>query len=103
MSAAPLHSHCWNHEAREAVCRCPGCGRGYCRECVTEHEARLLCARCLEALVRTEGVRPKSGRPMTSLWMAVAGLLLAWMFFYGAGQALILITGRMEQTSWQNR
>jgi hypothetical protein len=35
--------------------------------------------------------------------MAIAGLLLAWIFFYGAGQALILITGRMEQTAWQNR
>lgn len=103
MSAPTLHQHCWNHEAREAVCRCPGCGRSYCRECVTEHEARLLCARCLAAQAQAPGPRRGTGRRLTGLWMAVGGLLLAWTFFYGSGQALILITGRMEQTSWQSR
>ena len=47
MAAPPIRQQCWNHESREAVCRCPGCGRSYCRECVTEHGARLLCAACL--------------------------------------------------------
>ena len=42
-----LQQRCWNHEAREAACRCPACGRSYCRECVSEHEGRLLCAACL--------------------------------------------------------
>lgn len=102
MSGSALQQHCWNHETREAVCRCPACGRSFCRECVTEHEARLLCARCLEAEAQAPGAR-RHGSRKASLWMAVAGLLLAWIFFYGTGQALILITGRMEQTSWQSR
>jgi hypothetical protein len=102
MSGSTLQQHCWNHETREAVCRCPACGRSFCRECVTEHESRLLCARCLEGEAQAQGAR-RHGSRKTILWMAVAGLLLAWIFFYGTGQALILITGRMEQTSWQSR
>ncbi|MCI0613826.1 rhomboid family protein, partial [bacterium] len=35
---------CFFHSQREAVVRCPECGRYYCRECVTEHLDRLLCA-----------------------------------------------------------
>lgn len=101
MTGTRFHAHCWNHEAREAVCRCPECGRSFCRECVTEHEARLLCARCLASQAAQSSGPPR--RRIAGLGMAVAGLLLAWMFFYGTGQALILITGRMEQTSWQNR
>ncbi len=101
MTGAGLHAHCWNHESREAVCRCPECGRSFCRECVTEHEARLLCARCLAAQKPQSAV--PSRRRIAGLGMAIAGLLLAWIFFYGTGQALILITGRMEQTAWQNR
>ncbi len=102
MSAARLQPRCWNHETRDAVCRCPGCGRSFCRECVTEHEARLLCSRCLgEAAQGAAATRPR--RRLAGLWMAVAGLLLAWLVFYGTGQALILVTGRMEQTAWQDR
>jgi len=101
MNGTGLHARCWNHEAREAVCRCLECGRSFCRECVTEHEARLLCARCLAAHQPQSAARPR--RRIAGLGMAIAGLLLAWIFFYGAGQALILVTGRMEQTAWQNR
>ena len=100
---AALHPNCWNHETREAVCRCPECGRTFCRECVTEHEARLLCARCLETQAQSSGAAHRRKPGTTGVWMAVAGLFLAWILFYGAGQALILVTGRMEQTAWQNR
>jgi hypothetical protein len=30
--------------------------------------------------------------------MALAGVLLAWTVFYSAGEALILVTERLEQT-----
>jgi hypothetical protein len=102
MSTARLQPRCWNHETRDAVCRCPGCSRSFCRECVTEHEARLLCSHCLEEAAQgASAARPK--RRLAGLWMTVAGLLLAWLVFYGTGQALILVTGRMEQTAWQDR
>ena len=97
-----LHQRCWNHDRREAVCRCPECGRSFCRECVTEHDARLLCAVCLQRLTRA--VRPASSglRKLVPTAMTIAGILLAWVIFYSAGEAMILITGRIEQASWRN-
>ena len=102
MSGAAIQQRCWNHEGREAVCRCPECGRSYCRECVTEHEARLLCASCLAAMDTRRRSRRSRGRGL-SLLLALGGILLAWVLFYGAGEAMILINARMEQTSWQTK
>jgi len=97
---AAIQQRCWNHEAREAVCRCPECGRSYCRECVTEHEARLLCAACIVKIQSPAGA-PKR-RSFTAL-LALTGIVVAFLFFYGAGEALILITNRMEQSSWPGK
>lgn len=103
MSDLTIQQRCWNHEAREAVCRCPECGRSFCRECVTEHEARLLCASCLNALARTRRSRRGGMRRVLPAAMALAGILVAWIVFYGAGEALLLITTRMEQTAGEPR
>ena len=67
---------------------------------------RARSAIAVRAVPGSGGAAPgarRHGSRTAGLWMAVAGLLLAWIFFYGTGQALILITGRMEQTSWQSR
>jgi hypothetical protein len=98
MSGLALQQRCWNHEAREAVCRCPECGRSFCRECVTEHEARLLCAACLITVARTHRSQGAGMRRLLPAAMALVGILLAWTVFYGAGEAVILVTNRMEQT-----
>jgi hypothetical protein len=103
MTGAPLAQRCWNHEAREAVCRCPACGRSFCRECVTEHDARLLCASCLNALTRGQSKQRSGLRRLAAPAMAIAGLVFASLVFFGAGEGLLLITARMEQTSWQGR
>jgi len=98
MSGFAIQQRCWNHEAREAVCRCPECGRSFCRECVTEHEARLLCASCLVAAARARRSPRGVVRRLLPAGMALAGVLLAWTVFYSAGEALILVTERLEQT-----
>ncbi|HLK67830.1 MAG TPA: hypothetical protein VKU19_30570 [Bryobacteraceae bacterium] len=98
-----IHQRCWNHEAREAVCRCPECQRSYCRECVTEHSGRLLCASCLKAQSQTSRKRSGRLRRMLPAGMLVAGILLAWLVFFGAGAVFNLFASRMEQTSWQDR
>ncbi|MEI9999185.1 MAG: rhomboid family protein [Verrucomicrobiota bacterium] len=65
---------CVNHPQREASARCPECGRFYCRECVTEHDDRVVCAACLARLTRK---KEKSCRA----WALVPRLLLALLAF----------------------
>lgn len=100
----PIQQRCWNHELREAVCRCPECGNSFCRECVTEHQSRLLCAACLRSLARArERTLPASRRALTAVVMALAGLTIAWVVFFAAGEAMLTLAVRAEQTAWQNR
>ncbi|HTS25286.1 MAG TPA: hypothetical protein VMH81_05395 [Bryobacteraceae bacterium] len=103
MPNPPIHQRCWNHESREAVCRCPECLRSFCRECVTEHDARLLCASCLKSLAQAQPLRRNRMRRFVPAAMLLAGILLAWLVFFGAGAAFNLFASRMEQSSWQSR
>ena len=102
MSPTALHQRCWNHEGREAVCRCPVCGRSFCRECVAEHEQRFLCAACLKAAIHMRPAASKKRR-FGNVGLALGGLLLAWMILFSAGEAIMTFTGRLEQTAWQSR
>jgi hypothetical protein len=79
-----IHQRCWHHGDREAVVRCPACRRFYCRECVIEHQGRMICAACVN---RDSQIAAGSG---PALWAAlgVCGLLLAWVVFYYLGTAL---------------
>jgi hypothetical protein len=65
-----VQQRCVNHPAREASARCPECGRFYCRECITEHDDRVLCASCLEKIARRE-------KPAGSRWTPVMRVGLA--------------------------
>jgi hypothetical protein len=100
MAGVSIHQRCWNHELREAVCRCPACGRHFCRECVTEHESRLLCATCLQSLSHAA---PKGRRVRATVapLAALGSLLLSWWLFYIGGQILLEITTRVRQTMEQ--
>ena len=95
---------CLNHATREAVARCPACGRFFCRECVTEHDDRMICAPCLRALARTpERTRARLAR-LARLGQCALGLLALWLFFYGVGRALLSIPSNFhEGTVWQQR
>ncbi|MDR3698297.1 MAG: hypothetical protein P4L56_01600 [Candidatus Sulfopaludibacter sp.] len=94
MTAAALHQRCWNHEGREAVCRCPECGRSFCRECVTEHHRRLLCAACLARLARQTEPRTQGRRNLLAAAMLFGGVVLAWLLFFGAGEGILALAGR---------
>jgi hypothetical protein len=81
---------CLNHEAREAVCRCPSCRNFFCRECVALFESRLLCAACL-AIQANEPETPGAKQPKRfamAAW-ALLALLFAWLFFYFAGWSML--------------
>jgi hypothetical protein len=82
---------CFNHPFREAVARCPECFRFYCRECITEHEGRVICATCLG---KFKGRPKKSGggiRRITAIARCGIALLIAWLFFYSIARSLVAI------------
>ncbi len=85
-------TRCFNHARREAAARCPACGRFFCRECVSEHRNRLLCASCIAEEGVQAGVRPKqsSGVARAMVRMAV-GVLVLWMAFFMMGKALLSV------------
>jgi hypothetical protein len=86
--AALSRQRCFHHPEREAVCRCTGCLRSFCRECVVDHEGRVLCVACLPKQVET--VARRFGGRTLLLWLSAgAGFLAAWAFFYMAGQLLM--------------
>ena len=102
MAVMPIRQQCWNHEAREAVCRCPECAHSYCRECVTEHEARLLCAACLRKVLTGAGLK-RHKRRVPALVLLATGLLLSWVLFLAVAGGISEFSARMEQAAWQNR
>lgn len=72
---------CVRHSAREAAARCPSCGRFFCRECVTEHEGRILCAACLSR--QSEQTEDTSRSWVRAAFRATrAGLVLAVSFLF---------------------
>jgi hypothetical protein len=85
-----LDQRCSTHSFREAVAQCPSCKRFFCRECVTEHEGRMICVNCVHLLARDTR---KTERTATTRWTvtAIAGVLLAWLVFYYLGLTLARI------------
>ncbi|MBY0506048.1 MAG: hypothetical protein K2X03_19180 [Bryobacteraceae bacterium] len=89
---------CFRHDVREAAGRCPSCQRYYCRECLTEHDHRLLCVTCLAKL--PSAALPPPRRPWRLDYAyPLLGLLLAFTLFYWLGQTLILATTDFRGTN----
>ncbi len=94
---------CFHHAAREAVARCPECKRYFCRECITEHEDRVVCASCLKKL--SAAARGKRIR-LTGLirfGQGALGLLVCWTFFYYLGRTLLAIPSSFHEGTLWNR
>src|SRR2546423_7111165 len=96
------HQRCFNHATREAVARCPSCGNTFCRECITEHEDRVICAACLRKLSRVPLLQRRGLAGIIRIGQCGLGLLLAWFFFYLIGEALMALPASFhEGTLWQ--
>ena len=99
-----IHQRCFYHEFREAACRCPICRRYFCRECVTEHDNRVLCVECLKKIVAGQGVQRSGVRRVLRGLLPVAGVLMAWLFFYTIGRTLLLIPSAVHDgTVWESK
>jgi hypothetical protein len=96
-----LHQRCFNHALREAAARCPECGRFFCRECITEHDDRVICSACLKKLVRAPVARRPAFARLVRLAQCAAALVLTWFFFFAIGEMLLKIpTSFHEGTLW---
>jgi hypothetical protein len=92
------------HDSREAIARCPSCGGFFCRECVVEHDGRLVCSTCLQKVATAAAAVPKIS------WFAravqVGGVTLTvfvtWLLFYALGSTLVHIPPDVhEGTFWK--
>ena len=93
---------CFNHSAREAAARCPECGHCYCRECITEHDDRLICAACLLTLAKVPFTRRGGFVAVLRVAQATAGVFILLIFFYTLGQALLSIPSSFHDgTVWK--
>ncbi|HEV2695953.1 MAG TPA: rhomboid family protein [Verrucomicrobiae bacterium] len=100
-----LHQQsCLNHATREAVARCPECGHFYCRECIAEHDDRVICAACLRKLLRP--AEKKQSPAFRWLLRAAAfgfSLMTAWLAFYVVGKILLSIPVKIHDgTLWHD-
>ena len=98
-----IAQRCAYHAMREAAARCPGCQRFFCRECISEHEDRVLCATCLSAALRVdEPGRSRLGAIVRAAG-AVFGLLVAWWFYDLIGRGLTALPADVHAgTIWES-
>ena len=93
------HQRCFNHAQREAVARCPSCVRFYCRECITEHGGRVLCAVCLKTAGQKRSAKGVAW--ISGTVQILAGVLVAWLFFFWLGLALLSLDANFHDgTVW---
>ena len=95
------HRRCANHGQREAAARCPECKRFFCRECITEHEFRLLCASCLAKLLAPESRGKARFRYAYRGAQFLFGVLLTWLVFYFVAQTLLTIPSSFHEGIWE--
>ena len=97
-----VHQRCLHHADREAAARCPECKRYFCRECVSEHDGRILCASCLRKLLAPAKPRRRSFAGILRLGLSLLAVALAWFFFFLIGQGLLAIPDSFhEGTIWK--
>lgn len=82
---------CDNHPQREASARCPECGRFFCRECITEHDDRVLCASCLAKLSVKKNKNARSWAWVSRLGLAFLAVVVVFFTLLFIGNLLVSI------------
>src|SRR5580700_7462209 len=96
---------CLHHPEREAVARCPECERFFCRECIAEHDDRVICASCLQRLAQPKEEPRRRLRLFSGLLPvgnALLGLLVAWICFYMVGRLLLTLPSEFHSDLWNS-
>ncbi|MFC1498482.1 rhomboid family protein [Verrucomicrobiota bacterium] len=96
------HQKCFNHLRREAVAMCPECRKFFCRECVTEHNSKVICAPCLKK-INLPKTKKRSFRVLGLIVRCAAGIMVLWLAFYYMGQILLTLPDSFhEGTLWKS-
>ena len=94
---------CFNHAQREAAALCTHCRRSFCRECVTEHDDRLICATCLKTIAASGRPQRHSMQLLALSCRCLAAGAVLWIVFYALGQLLLrLPTSFHEGALWSD-
>ena len=101
-----INQRCFYHLNREAVAICLECKRFFCRECITEHEDRIICASCLKKKFLATDRRRLQFINLLRMVNGIVGVLILWIFFYFLGQMLVSIPssfheGTVWKTAWE--
>jgi hypothetical protein len=88
---------CLNHPAREAAARCVECAGHFCRECVVEHDGRLLCAACLRKASKTSALRELWLARVWTFLRTAGALLVLWLAFFSLGKILLAIPSSFHE------
>jgi hypothetical protein len=97
-----VHQRCLHHADREAVARCPECKKFFCRECISEHDGRILCASCLVRLSASPQRRKRSFEGVFLILQSALAVVIIWFFFFEIGRTLLSIPAAFhEGRIWQ--
>ncbi len=88
---------CFHHSLREAVALCPECRHFYCRECITEHDDRVICAACLRKSIPTADRPGRSLAWIAPLFQLGLGFAVIWFFFYLCGATLLSVPASFHE------
>lgn len=88
---------CLHHVEREAVARCISCTHHFCRECVVEHEGRVLCAGCRAKLIHKAEARTGVFRRLAGAVHLALSVFLLWFCIYLFGKTLLLIPSSFHE------
>jgi len=100
--ASVSSQRCFNHSLREAAARCPECRRFFCRECVAEHDDRVICASCLKKLAAPGLAKRRAFSTTMRSAQVVVGILVVWFFFFTIGESLLRLPASFHDSSvWQ--
>lgn len=92
--------HCFLHPEREAVAICLSCGQYFCRECVTEHQGKVLCKACLSRQGHKSKKRKKLPLFFRAFIAMIVGLILCYILFYSLGYTLSIIPDTFHQGTY---
>jgi hypothetical protein len=81
---------CFVHPSREAVSLCVECRRTFCRECVVDHDGRLVCAACLARLRAPVAPGNRALRQLRTAAATALAILVCWILFYMFGRLLMM-------------